>query len=342
MSVLHEFDLLLADYLRVNVGRHLDSTEFSGHLAAKLPAELVEYIRTRADEDGHPGRNPSLLLSYDELNHLHGALSALPQRLLRKWHTYPTLHSRATLCTGEINRRLSAADADHWATVSSRLGGQLETEPELSEGVRIVQEWISELRWHLQAMGDQHLLPAPEGDSPTPTNPLPLVAPKSGLVKPTGVPLEPQSGESETAERESVRGDDPRPPDTPSALTAKCHRDEETRPAEPVLAESPSSGAEPTAANGEAADKSEEDTGKRLEALPKESPLDDREAYEDIMRGAINDLPDGRNAKPEELIRHAGANEKRARRALRELERRGEYEGHSRKPPARHRAGKKS
>jgi hypothetical protein len=55
------------------------------------------------------------------------------------------------------------------------------------------------------------------------------------------------------------------------------------------------------------------------------------------MRLAIQAKPNGRNPKPDDLIRRVGIAEAEGRKALRQLEELGEYEGFARKKPRRNR-----
>lgn len=60
----------------------------------------------------------------------------------------------------------------------------------------------------------------------------------------------------------------------------------------------------------------------------------DLAAYVDIMRSAIAKHRDGVNAAADDLIELAGVNEQKARQALRQIT---EYQGFTRRPPAKRR-----
>jgi hypothetical protein len=79
-----------------------------------------------------------------------------------------------TLATGEVTRRLPREEAERWSSLSARFLAQLKTKHlSLADGIRIVREWLWELRLFLEAMGEDGLLPVPDGRFPTPTNPSP-------------------------------------------------------------------------------------------------------------------------------------------------------------------------
>jgi hypothetical protein len=170
VSELHTFDIVLCDYLRFNIGRHLEDRDFAPRLD-RLDPRLADFFKTRFD--GPPSTLP-FLLNDKELGDLERIIEELPMGKARWWIPAPRVHRDFSLCTGEINRRLSRTEAEKWAEDSAAFVRQLEEEPlDFPSGFKLVCEWIDELHFYLDAMGEKDLLPAPQGGFPTPTNPNP-------------------------------------------------------------------------------------------------------------------------------------------------------------------------
>jgi hypothetical protein len=122
-----------------------------------------------------PGENvsgrPPLLLTDDDFEDLASAIEDGPGGASLPWTPWPALHGDYVHCLREI-RELAKAAADTFAEQSCRFAEQLESPRlKLSDGVRLVSEWVWELRKLLRAMGLTQLLPRPEGSARTPLFP---------------------------------------------------------------------------------------------------------------------------------------------------------------------------
>ena len=180
-SALHQFDAFLCRHARDNVCWNLDHKGIARGVA-KLDPKLAAYVQA-----GHPGlaNIPPVgrfLLSYDELDNLFKAVANNPDLSFdgllpqpnRHWVTMRDYLRDSTLCTGEIRRGLTTAEAETWASESNRWTEILTKEKVLlSEGLIIVRDWVEEIRRYLQAMDKLALIPPPAGYFPTPTNPSP-------------------------------------------------------------------------------------------------------------------------------------------------------------------------
>ncbi|HUT90879.1 MAG TPA: helix-turn-helix domain-containing protein [Thermoguttaceae bacterium] len=118
------------------------------------------------------GDSRPILLSYDEFMRLLSVIDVTSFRHGRQWMALRDLHPFSTQCTGAIHRRLAPTEAQKWAEASEYFSKILEHRPlSLADGIWTVYDWIGELRWYMKAMGDEQLLPIPDGQFPTPTSP---------------------------------------------------------------------------------------------------------------------------------------------------------------------------
>src|SRR5262245_47231763 len=107
-SFLHEFDLQLCTHVVCNVRWNLDAYYVHDRIS-HLPPPLAKHLIDQCAQDVRFAPTPSLLLNSDELLTIADAIRFLPVRSERYWCC--TDLSEATLCTGEIRRRLAAAEA---------------------------------------------------------------------------------------------------------------------------------------------------------------------------------------------------------------------------------------
>lgn len=169
LYTLHHFDLELCEYVRGNFSFCL-AGDVVAERTQELPVRFREYLVSVRESIDSPTSGLSFLLGDDELQTLEDlARFAWPQP---DWKTHRELHKQATLCTGVINQELARAEGERWAKASLELTRQLEAKYlSVVEGISIVRDWLWELRRFKRAMGDDQLLPRPEGAFPTPTNP---------------------------------------------------------------------------------------------------------------------------------------------------------------------------
>ncbi len=167
---LHDFDSQLCWHVLDNVASHMGDADFAAFVGEAVDPAVVACIRA-LDDDAEP---PPLLLSDAELEDLAGAFHGEEFQFDRDWVPYESLYRRSIDCAAEIRDSLAKQYADEWASRSARFAERLEARGVwLHHGIEVVQEWVEELRRLLRAMGATHLLPAPEGAFPTPTNPEP-------------------------------------------------------------------------------------------------------------------------------------------------------------------------
>lgn len=179
MSALHEFDLLLTDYVHANVHGHLGNRRLLAGLNG-LDGRLVEYLKTLYRTRPAPVSSLPFLLNDSEMSLL--GIAAFDAHV--EWLPSAGLHREATACTGEIRRELARAEAERWAEDSAKFSEKLEVEPlQLCDGIQIVREWSRTVRRYLEAMGRTDLIPPPDGGFPTPTHPSPspIEKPKKDL-----------------------------------------------------------------------------------------------------------------------------------------------------------------
>lgn len=163
---------------------------FAGMVAFGLAAHpaLRAYVFDELDDA------PVLLLSAEDLTHLAEATHAADYRLDRYWvprtsrnHTLPAthaaddrldrywvpwseLHRKYLPILQEIRQGLATGAADQFSIFSQKHGTQLEcADMKLSDGVRIMADWLNELRQIKLAMGLRSFLPPPDGAYPTPS-----------------------------------------------------------------------------------------------------------------------------------------------------------------------------
>ena len=204
MSALHHFDLELCAYIHYNVSRHFEDAAFAKAVTSALPPELADYLRQ--DTRTESGDSRPILLNYDELMRLHSVIDFTSFKHGRQWTALRDLHAFSTQCTGEIHRRLAPAEARKWAEASELFSEILEHHPlSLADGIWNVNEWIGELEWYLRAMGEEQLLPIPDGEFPTPTNPSPTTS-----TRPRATEAEPTSAGPDSSPRLQAK---PRSPD---------------------------------------------------------------------------------------------------------------------------------
>jgi hypothetical protein len=114
---------------------------------------------------------PPLLLTNQDFEDLASAIEDAPGGGSLPWTPWPALHGDYVHCLREI-RTLAKAAADTFAEQSCRFAEQLASPRlKLPDGVRLVSEWVWELRKLLRAMGLTQLLPRPEGSARTPSFP---------------------------------------------------------------------------------------------------------------------------------------------------------------------------
>src|SRR5262249_37756999 len=95
----------------------------------------------------------------------------------RPWIVHERIHRLDVACAAEIRAGLAARYADEWARDTAQFAERLgAAHVNLHDGIEIIAEWAREGRRLMRAMGATHLLPAPEGAFPTPTNPEPTAA----------------------------------------------------------------------------------------------------------------------------------------------------------------------
>lgn len=328
MSELHDFDLLLTDYLHHNIHRHLGNATFSRRIG-RLDKRLADYFGTVFKTLPAPPAALPFLLNDKELDDLVWAIAELPLGRRRVWSASPRLHRVYSLCTGEINKRLSPTEADRWAADSADFTSRLEADGvSLSEGIAVVCEWLEELRFYLEAMGDNELLPRPFGQFPTPTTSAPTPQAPAGSVLSSALA---ESPEPETRMVSAVSAIESEPNTDPSVGVPFAP------PPAPKAPQPSSSSAGPTA-TGRKEPASLPSTNALSRASQPGANASEAEAalatYMQIMRGAIAKHPKGIKAMPEELIEQEGVNEQMVRRALRQL---SEYEGFARKQSAKYR-----
>jgi excisionase family DNA binding protein len=166
-EMLHEFDLDLCQHAMDNVRAHLGHSGFAAYADEQLDPAVRGYLEA-LDGDGEPA---PLLLNAAELVDLETTFYVGPPEFDRPWIAYGALYRRSIDCAADIRDGLAPAYVGEWARLSAQFAERLECDRvKLSEGVEIVAQWVREVRRLLLAMGATHLLPAPEGAFPTPTN----------------------------------------------------------------------------------------------------------------------------------------------------------------------------
>jgi hypothetical protein len=167
---LHEFDLELCQHAMDNVRAHLGHAGFAAYADEQLDPAVRGYLEA-LDGDGEPA---PLLLNASELEDLGTTFYAGPPEFDRPWIAYEALYRRSIDCAADIRVGLAPAYVEEWARLSAQFAERLECERvKLSEGIGIVAAWVREVRRFMRVTGSTHLLPAPEGAFPTPTNPEP-------------------------------------------------------------------------------------------------------------------------------------------------------------------------
>jgi hypothetical protein len=255
---LHRFDELLCAYLIDNITQHMDHPDFLADLEVVLTCRpLLDYLKEVQRDTDDAGRR--LLLNAEELSRLEGTFDFTDQA----WTPIEAFHRRYIDTLLEVRENLTRQVAEDWSEVCAKHAKELEDpDTRLWDGIRVLGDWLWELRRLLRAMDAISFLPCPEGRSPTPTC--------STQILPSGSP-----------------------------------------------------------------------------------PLRDPFATDmDAMRQAITqhdrdnpNIPDtrrGRSAPPDTLIKIAQIRPQRARNALRELQKLGEYSGFARSRPRRYQEGRRN
>jgi hypothetical protein len=256
---LHDFDVRLCRYALENVLGYTDTPAFAAYVQEQLDPPVWAYLQALAGEDDPP----PLLLGDDELDDLAFIFETAPLEFDHAWVASERLHRRHIDCVVEVREGLAPAYAEEWARASAGFAMALErARTRLSDGIRVVHDWVREVRRLLRAMGAVDLLPWPEGGFPTLSCPDPRSLP-------AGSPGPCDGGGDADIE----------------VMRRAIAEHERTHPTTP----------------------------------------------EDMR---------GRNAQPAALIRTAKIRAQRAKDALRELEKRGEYSGFARARPRRYLEGR--
>jgi hypothetical protein len=131
-------------------------------LEDSLDGHLLRHLR-------HPAR-PRLLLTYDQFEDFAQTIEDAPTVCAAlEWTPWEALHRDHVHCLREIRHALAAAEAEDFAARSRGYAEQLEARGlKLWDGVRIMSDWVSEVRRLLRALGRVDLLPLPEGRARTP------------------------------------------------------------------------------------------------------------------------------------------------------------------------------
>jgi hypothetical protein len=178
---LHEYDLRLCTYVLCNILEHTGRPQYTAWLGKRLgPGPLWQYISSfpQGDRNSVPKR---LLLSEKELS----ILSEIFRDQWVEWSPYVPLHKLYIMTVREVRDALSQRVEQRWSDACENFARKLEGDSlSLAPAIEIVQEWVCELRFLLQAMGATAFLPCPEGRSPTPTNPTPRPNPAATLGPP--------------------------------------------------------------------------------------------------------------------------------------------------------------
>jgi hypothetical protein len=171
MSQLHDFDTRLCDLVIANVRWHLDN-EWIFRRISGLEKPLKKVLIDESADNVRLAPLPRLLLNDDELDAIEESLRFPPMHSCRLWDDIGWPCEDAVFCTREIRARLAAADAERWSAQSRRFHELLQSSSLLlSDGVKIVHEWVGELRRYLEALCEYRYLPRPIGGFPTPTHP---------------------------------------------------------------------------------------------------------------------------------------------------------------------------
>lgn len=179
---LHAFDQRLCQYVAAVVGWHVyagaDGNRFASDLRLRLRScELTRYLL------GSEDRN--LLLNDDEFDWLLGALEEPSMAGGREWRPLPLIHDSYISVLPSIRELAAAPVAERFATDCLAFADQLSTSDlELPDGVRCIEQWVSQTRVLKGQLGLTHLLPKPLGEWPTPTAP----GPEPALVPATDPP----------------------------------------------------------------------------------------------------------------------------------------------------------
>jgi hypothetical protein len=168
---LHAYDLQLCEYVLGNIRQYLGEMRFARAARLQLSHQMLKHLVDDLDPVLDQER---LLLNDAEFYSLKATFEGDVPELDREWVAYASLHGRRVQCVREIRGELTKQDAEDWSRACAGFAERLEgPRVRLGEGIEIVHEWVRHLRRLLQAMGATDLLPYPEGQSPTPTNPAP-------------------------------------------------------------------------------------------------------------------------------------------------------------------------
>ncbi len=173
---LRPYDLDLCDYAMSNIRVNMGHPEFRAWVEEQTTsAGLLQYLQNGLDPTVDQER---LLLNDDELQDLIDTLSCAEPILDRMWSPYEDLHHRYFETVKDVRDGLSPQVAEDWSRKCVQFAEQLEAKRlHLHEGIEIVHDWVSHLRWLLRTMEAISFLPRPEGQSPAPS---PDCAPEFG------------------------------------------------------------------------------------------------------------------------------------------------------------------
>jgi hypothetical protein len=168
---LNWFDMLLCGHALCNLNMHLHEPDYRNALYTALGrGALREYYFPTREQPYEGG----VWLTLEEFDMLADACE-VSRTLNLKWWPNPYFHRQYKQTIQEVRDELAPQAAQEWAQMCSCFIRQLD-QPGLltAPAIRIIKEWVDELRSFLLAMGANLLLPQPQGRMPTPSRPLPL------------------------------------------------------------------------------------------------------------------------------------------------------------------------
>jgi hypothetical protein len=168
---LHNFDVLLCGQVVWNLRLHVREPRIRESIE-RLPVPLIALVTVGSSIAPDVAPLPAVVFNSDELCRMAESVRYHSFETSFNWEPLECQYRTATLCTGEIRRRLAPAEAAKWSEDSRRIekafiGPRLE----LADGIDLIDEWTTELRRYLEALGEFRYLPRPDGQFPTPTCP---------------------------------------------------------------------------------------------------------------------------------------------------------------------------
>lgn len=184
VSQLHGFHVRLCRYVAFNIcewfkelPKNTRERQFHGELFDFLQAlpSREEEQQELQEKDTSNVTAPYLFNSVEFLQLTDWAGAAIYDesfvpRPEPKWFSIPQWHCEARQCVREIRVELTRTDADEWTRRSRRFARNLERDGiSLAAGIRLVDQWSTDITRYHRAIGRLDLVPRPYGSFPTPT-----------------------------------------------------------------------------------------------------------------------------------------------------------------------------